>query len=121
MYVPIGDDMLEKLEGIDVELGMSYCMDDEDFYREVLEEYVTADKTEELKHFFELQDWDSYRIRIHAVKSSSMTIGASELSAKALEIESACKAHDAETIMRRHEDCLNDYQRVLGIVRNALA
>ena len=41
--------------------------------------------------------------------------------AKALELESACKVHDAGTIMRRHEDCLNDYQRVLGIVRNALA
>ena len=36
----MGGVMLEKLYGINTELGMSYCMDDEDFYKEVLEELL---------------------------------------------------------------------------------
>ena len=112
--------MLEKLEGIDVELGMSYCMDDEDFYREVLEEYVNSDKREELNSLFEAADWGNYRIRIHAVKSTSMTIGARELFDMALAIENACKAGDSDTIREKHEACMEEYSRILDIVNNAL-
>lgn len=113
--------MLEKLIGINVELGMSYCMDDEDFYREVLEEYINSSKVSELTALFDAKDWDNYRIRIHAVKSTSLTIGAEELSAKALALETACKNGDAHTIETNHKDCLDMYIKTLDMVKNAIA
>ena len=113
--------MLEKLYGINVELGMSYCMDDEDFYREVLEEYVNSSKVSELIEFFDAKDWANYRIRIHAVKSTSLTIGAEELSAKALALETACKNNDAQTIDINHKECLDMYIKILDVVKNAIA
>ncbi len=112
--------MLDKLYGINTELGMSYCMDDEDFYREVLEEYINSSKVDELISLFEAQDWANYRIRIHAVKSTSLTIGAEELSAKALAIENACKNSDADAIKAGHQDCLDMYRKTLDIVANAV-
>lgn len=112
--------MLEKLLGINTELGMSYCMDDEDFYREVLEEYINSNRVDELQKFFEAQDWMNYRISIHAVKSTSLTIGAEEMSAKALALESACKAGDYAAISAGHEACLEYYRRTLDIVRDAV-
>lgn len=115
-----GDDMLEKLDGIDVELGMSYCMDDENFYREVLEEYVNSDKSDELEKLFDAGDWENYRIRIHAVKSTSLTIGAKALHEEALELENACKAADIDTILDLHGCCMMDYREILDKIREAL-
>ena len=112
--------MLEQLEGIDVELGMSYCMDDEDFYREVLEECVNSDKSDELEDLFNKGDWENYRIKVHAVKSTSLTIGAKELYDEALQLENACKASDIDTIIDLHGCCMMDYKNVLDIVSNAL-
>lgn len=112
--------MLDNLLGIDVNLGLSYCMDDEDFYREVLEEYVNSDKSEELIKFFNEKDWYNYQIRIHGVKSTSLTIGAQSLSAKALALESACKEGREDYILASHEECLEHYRQILDTVRKAL-
>lgn len=112
--------MLEKLYGIDVELGMSYCLDDEDCYLEILEEYVNSAKIDELNGFFAGKDWSNYRILIHAVKSTSMTIGAKELSGKALALENACKDLDEEYILNNHEDCMEMYRSVLKTITEAI-
>lgn len=113
--------MLEKLYGINTELGLSYCMDDEDFYREVLEEYISSSRVDDLKRFYEAQDWGNYRISIHAVKSTSLTIGAEDLSAKALALENACKSGDVASIMANHQECLEQYTKMLEIVGNAVS
>lgn len=112
--------MLEKLEGIDVELGMSYCLDDEDIYAEILMEYMNSDKTSELNDFFAAKDWKNYQIRIHAVKSTSLTIGAKELSAKALALETACKEGREDFILANHDDCMTTYKEILDIIAHAL-
>ncbi len=112
--------MLEKLLGIDVELGMSYCLDDEDIYREILEEYVNSEKIDELNEFFASKDWKNYQIRIHAVKSTSLTIGARELSEMALALETACKEGREDYILCNHEACTSKYRSVLDVIINAL-
>lgn len=112
--------MLEKLYGIDVELGMSYCLDDEDCYLEILGEYVKSAKIDDLCGFFESKDWANYRILIHAVKSTSMTIGAKELSDKALALEIACKDGNEEYILNNHEDCMAMYRNVMKTITEAI-
>jgi len=112
--------MLEKLFGINVELGLSYCLDDEDIYREILEEYVNSEKISELNEFYAAKDWKNYQIRIHAVKSTSLTIGAEELSAMALALETACKEGRESDILANHDECMIFYKNVLDTVTNAL-
>lgn len=112
--------MLEKLYGLDVELGMSYCLDDEDCYCEILEEYVKSSKLDDLYRFLESKDWYNYRILIHAVKSTSLTIGARELSEKALALEMAAKDEDENYIMDNHADCMNLYRKVMNTITDAI-
>jgi len=112
--------MLEKLNGLNTELGMSYCLDDEDIYREVLEEYVNSDKTAELEEFFTKKDWKNYQIRIHGVKSTSLTIGAEELSKNALALETACKEDREDFLLENHESFMRDYKAVLETVAGAV-
>lgn len=112
--------MFEELKGVDVELGLSYCMDDEDFYAEVLQEYINSNKLDELEQLFSAQDWSNYQIRIHAVKSTSLNIGARDLSAKAFELEMACKEGRSADILAGHASCMADYRAMLACVQAAV-
>lgn len=112
--------MLEKLIGFDTELGMSFCLDDEDCYREILEEYVNSNSYSELNSLYDNKDWTNYRIKIHAVKSTSKTIGAVELSDMALALEEACKNQDEDYIIASHSRCMEQYEIVLNTIKKAL-
>ena len=103
---------LEKLEGLDVKTGLIYCMNEEDFYIEMLQEYMKADKASGMRQFFAAGDWDNYRITVHALKSTSLTIGAVHLSEEAKALEMAAKEGDVEFIRSHHDDTLEEYSRL---------
>ena len=74
-------------------IGLSYCMDDMDFYKEVLTMYCDEydERLQKLNASYQQQDWDNYTVYIHALKSSSLNIGGVELSEAAKALESAGK------------------------------
>ena len=98
---------------LDVATGLGYCMNDESFYREMLDEYVKNDRREELERLFGEGDFENYRIVIHSLKSTSLTIGAVHLSEKAKAIESACKEGNVGFVREQHGTCMSDYKVVL--------
>lgn len=100
---------------INYELGMGYCANDPEFYREVAEAYLEEadEKLEKLDGFYEAQDWKNYAIIAHAIKSTSLTIGAESLSTLAKEHEFAGKEERAEDIDASYVDFLELYQNVL--------
>ena len=79
--------------GIDANEGLAYCADDEEFYEEMLDEYVheSRAKLEELNTAFGLRDWERYRISAHSLKSTSRMVGAKGISGKAYEGKSLRK------------------------------
>lgn len=101
---------LQRL-GIDVELGLAYCNGSEDFYREILQMFCTQsiEKRKELVELYESSDWDGYAVKVHALKSTSRTLGAEELSGQAKALEKAAKKQDAVFIMENHEKMLMAY------------
>ena len=103
---------LEQLEGLDVKTGLTYCMNEEDFYIEMLQEFLQADKASQLKHFLAEEDWDNYRTTVHALKSTSLTIGAAHLSGEAKALEMAAKEGNMDYI-RSHHDCVMDEYKEL--------
>ena len=105
--------MKEKLGFLDTELGMSYCMDDEEFYASILENYLTEDKSETIQKAYDDKDIENYRITIHALKSTSLTIGAAELSERAKELEMAAKSNDWKFITENTEPVLEMYSKLL--------
>ena len=110
----------EKLEGMDIQIGLSYCMNDEDFYIEMLGEYLKSDKTSKLEQFFTDEDWDNYRTHVHALKSTSLTIGAVHLSGEAKALEMAAKDGDADYIRSHHKVVLDEYKELMGRIREIL-
>ena len=108
--------------GIDVKTGLSYAMDEQDFYLELLQDYASnMDKTKsELMNYFEHKDWRKYNIRIHSLKSQSKTIGATALSDTAKMLEDASKSSDEAYILSNHDIALSQYQNVVKTINNAL-
>jgi signal transduction histidine kinase/DNA-binding NarL/FixJ family response regulator len=113
-------DRLSSIDGLDTATGLGYCMDDEDFYEEMLKEYLNSDKKEAMAQYFEAQDWENYRITVHALKSTSLTIGAAELSEQAKALEFACKENNPAYVQDNHAQVLERYDKFLGALRQAL-
>lgn len=103
---------------LDQKVGMSNCGEDEEFYKEMVGMYINGDKSEELIRYYEEKDWDNYRIVIHSLKSTSMTIGAVSLSEKAREQEMAVKNMDMESIEDNHKVILAEYAKLLEELRS---
>ncbi|MGN0166542.1 MAG: response regulator, partial [Acetatifactor sp.] len=111
---------LEKLEGLDVQTGLSYCMNEEEFYVEILKEYLKTDKASKIEQFFAEEDWNNYRTVVHALKSTSLTIGAVHLSEEAKALEMAAKEGDVDYIRSHHKDVLEEYIRLTERMKEIL-
>lgn len=103
---------LDAISGLDISTGLSYCMDDMDFYQEMIREYLKNDKRTTLEEFFAQEDLENYRITVHALKSTSLTIGAVELSEKAKKLEMAAKAKDMDYIRLHHREVMEKYKEL---------
>ncbi len=107
--------------GLDTDEGMAYCADDEDFYEEMLNEYVllAQEGLEDLERACASRDFDGYAMRVHTIKSTSRMIGAKEISGKAQQLEMSAKTGAVEMIPAAHESFLDAYRTLLeGIRKN---
>ncbi len=107
----------EKLDGIDGEEGIRNCGGEES-YKPVLEIFYDSidEKYREIENFYELEDWASYGIRVHALKSSARIIGAKSLGDEAQRLETASKEMDEEYIRSNHEGFMKHYLSLKGIL-----
>ncbi|HCB92715.1 MAG TPA: hypothetical protein DEP57_02720 [Selenomonas sp.] len=98
---------------INWEMGMTYNGGFEDMYREILSIFAAtgSEKTEKMQKAFSEGDWKNYTIFVHALKSTSLTIGCQKLSddAKALEMAGK-KFQSAESTQSEKEDSLSYIQ-----------
>lgn len=107
-------------EFLDVRVGMQYCCEDEAFYREMLGSYLSNDKHADICRFYEAEDWEQYRILVHALKSTSLSIGAVTLSEAAKTLETAAKENRIEEIREMHDNVMKKYVRLLALLRAEL-
>ena len=100
--------------GIDVELGLDYCAGDRDFFREMLRMFCaqSAAKCAELISLYESANWEDYAIKVHALKSTSLTIGAQTFSAQAKALELAGKRGDVDFIRANHPALIHAYDEL---------
>ncbi len=100
--------------GVNVELGLDYCAGDEDFYREMLRMFSVqgAEKRAEIVSLYESANWPDYAVKVHALKSTSLTIGAEALSAQAKELELAGKRGDDGFIREHHPALMRAYEEL---------
>lgn len=68
----------------------------------------------------ESKDWDNYRILVHALKSTSLTIGAVSLSEGAKALEMAAKDGDVDYILSHNQEVMEKYTGLLNVLRKVL-
>ena len=100
--------------GIDSAAGMRFCNNDWDFYTTILKDYVLSfnERSVDLQRFYESKDFKNYGIVVHALKSTSKTIGATDLSKKAELLEKASYEADSDYISKEHDTMEHVYKEV---------
>ncbi|MCM1257459.1 MAG: response regulator [Roseburia sp.] len=105
---------------IDTELGISYCGGTEDIYMEVLQEYCEKNRLEELTSAFQSRDWQNYRVHVHTLKGTSLTVGLQELSELAKEVELAVKEENYPFVEEKHPEMMEKYQDILEKLKKCM-
>lgn len=118
--VGIRESFLHSLSFLDTATGMEYCCNSEEFYREMLCSYLAADKSAEADRFYQEQNWDKYRILVHALKSTSLSIGAVAVSERAKKLEQAAKEEDIAYILENHAVVMKQYGELLKSLKLVL-
>lgn len=100
---------------IDHDIAMQYCGDSEALYKKLLTVYCdsSGDKREKLQNYLRENNWNSYRVEIHSLKSSSLNIGCRILYESALALEAAAKEENWNYITQNHDSCMQLYQDVV--------
>ena len=95
---------------INLDLGLSYCMDSKEFYIEMLETFSNEQKAKQIQETLEKGDIKNYQILVHALKSTALSIGAEMLSTQAKSLEMAAKKNDMQEIQANHENLMSNYK-----------
>lgn len=104
------------------EKGLMYAGENQEVYFANLLTYLKSGPgyRKSLQERFEKEDWTHYGIEIHALKSSSLSIGAESLSGLAKELEFAGKEGNFEIIRKKHAEVVSLYGKVLEEIEEYL-
>lgn len=110
-YTPVENDSnsnrqpSKKWLWLDTNLGIRYCGDSEEVYREVLQEFCDGidEERSAVEEVFRTEDWKEYTIRIHGLESSALSVGARKLSEEAGSLERAGNELQKEGAAHREE------------------
>lgn len=101
-------------------LGLQYCSGSKEFYAEVLALYCSSceDEIAKMQNALKAEDWKKYTVYVHGLKSTSMNIGAEQLSTAAKELEFAGKSitesdngREGKTYIREHHEAVMELYR----------
>lgn len=104
-----------EIEGIHTEQGIRSVGGNIDNYLHILSTFYEdgKQKTASLLHHLTKKDPASFRTEIHAIKSTSATIGALKLSSIAEKLEAAAQIEDFAAIDRHIDSFLTDFNQML--------
>ena len=108
-------DFIWNIDALDVNSGITYCGSRE-AYMETLKSYIDAAKknADEIEKYWHERDLKNTTIKVHALKSTSRVIGATELGKLAERLERASEAEDINTLEKEMDNLLNVYRNLAG-------
>lgn len=111
------DSRLENLKNaipdIDFEKGINYCAGDEEFYIDVLSDYVAENRKAEMEELFASENYADYAVEVHALKSTSRTLGLEKMGNLAEKLEHAAKDGNTEYVKANHAEAMDYFNSLL--------
>jgi HPt (histidine-containing phosphotransfer) domain-containing protein len=96
--------------GLDTQAGISFTGSPEKYISAIQRFFKSFEKNrDKTRSFFEAKDYENFTITVHALKSNSRMIGATELGKRFESLELAGKSGDAAFIEANTEGTLADY------------
>ena len=123
-YLPkefLKSSLASRFPFLNVEEGVVHCTGSEEFYLEILSDYVKESLESVLERAIQEEDWKSYLIQVQSLKSSSLTIGAEEVTNAAAMVEQAVKDEKLDQAKQGHAALLVKYRQLLDQIRGALS
>ena len=108
--------LAERFPSLNTETGLEYCGGMEDFYLEMIQEFLNLELEEVLRKEKNEKDWKNYRVHAHSLKSSARTIGAEKFAELAYGLEQA-GANEDEAYADAHQE---EVFTALGTLRTEL-
>ncbi len=108
---------------IDQEVGMSYCMNSKDLYKEVLGAFCKQSRTylPQLNENYKSKNWDDYAMITHALKGNSLNIGAVNFSKLSLQHETAGREKNESYILAEYETYIENLKKLIAKVEEFLS
>ncbi|MBO5209751.1 MAG: response regulator [Lachnospiraceae bacterium] len=113
------------VDEIDMVKGMTYCANDKDMYYELLQMFCDQNviNTGKLEKYYEEKNWKDFSVLTHAIKSTSLGIGAAVFSEMAKQQEFAGKENREDFILETRDEFMNSYrivkEKIQSILREA--
>lgn len=106
---------LDRISGLlNISEGLMYCMDRKEFYLEMIRDFMSSDRMDMIKDSFAKKDYDSYRINVHALKSSAHMLGADGVSEEARQLEAAAASGDTGFILENNRKLVEDHEQLVA-------
>lgn len=106
-------DFERRFSFLDIRTGMTFCLENEEFYESIIREFKNTSKFEDIQDAYDNADLNLYTTLVHGIKSSAMTIGAVEVSREAQALEFAAKSDDVDYLKEHHYDFMKRYGALL--------
>ena len=112
----------EKETLISISEGLRQIFGNEELYYQILDVYIKngLEKQVYINQLFEKKDWKNYIIEVHALKSSSQSIGALSLFELAKKLEFAGKTEKYDVIERENVVLSDLYGQVIEEAKELL-
>ncbi len=107
---------------LNVEIGMQYCGESRELYEEMISMFCGAKdgKKKQLQESFDTEDFARYTVYVHALKSTSLSIGGKRVSGFAAKLEKAGKQGDFEFIRENHAEVMSLYEKTAEAAQSFL-
>lgn len=105
---------LSRIEGLDVDVAMSYAGNDEMILEQVVSSIAAGsdEMIASLRNALSEEDYDTYHRDAHSIKGLMATIGLSSLSERAMKHEFAARDNDIDFIKKDCEGFIDEYHAV---------
>lgn len=106
------DRLREKLPTLNFTAGLTTCCNDEEFYLELLKDFVNLPIKEELENYLNKNDYKKYCIRIHGFKNNAYSVGAMDIGDLAYAMEKMTKEKIPEEISKMQRTLFEQYDYI---------